>query len=176
MNTLSQPDPAAHPGALDSIAFLEQGLALLREISDEQFAATLPPVFRSGVGSHIRHILDHFECLLAGLESGRVDYDCRARDARIEHERSVAIAALSGMIDKLHTIHRPAREMALLVKMDSGGETTEWAESSLSREFQFLTSHTIHHYALVAAILGHAGCTLNAGFGISPSTLRHTQR
>ncbi|MFK8014408.1 MAG: DinB family protein [Gammaproteobacteria bacterium] len=176
MNTLSQPEHSPHPGACDSVAFLEQGLTLLRDITDEQFAATLPPVFRSGVGAHIRHILDHFDCLLNGIETGRVEYDGRKRDVRVELERDAAIAAIENMISRLDNVMRAPREVALLVKMDSGGTTTEWAESSVSREFQFLTSHTIHHYALVAAILGHAGCTMNAGFGISPSTLRHAQQ
>lgn len=176
MTTSTQTNPAAHPGARDNIDYLEQGLALLRDIDDVQYAATLPPVFSSGVGAHIRHILDHFDCLLDGLASGRVDYDQRQRDQRVEAQRVVAIERLEATIATLNQLRGGPVETTLLVKMDSGSHTPTWAESSLTRELQFLTSHTIHHYALVAAILGHAGCTVSRGFGISPSTLRHERR
>jgi hypothetical protein len=176
MTLSTQPEHSTHPQAYDNIAYLEQGLALLDQIEDEHYAATLPPVFVSGVGAHIRHILDHFDCLLDGLPSGRVDYDRRRRDPRVENERLFAIESIRTLIDRLLALPAGAGEVALTVRMDSGSDAPVWATSSLTRELQFLTSHTIHHYALVAAILGHAGCTVSRRFGISPSTLRHQRQ
>ncbi|MFK8028637.1 MAG: DinB family protein [Gammaproteobacteria bacterium] len=175
MNTQTQPSAATRSGALHSIAFLEQGLTLLRQINDEQYGTKLPPVFSNGVGAHMRHILDHYECLLAGFESGRVDYDCRKRSELVEQDRSVAIEAINDIMSRLSSMSDHSGDTPLLVNMDSNDDSGEWSESSLSREFQFLSSHTIHHYAIIAAILNQAGCTLSPGFGISPSTLRHHQ-
>ena len=164
-----------HPFARDNIVFLKQGIELLDSIDDALYVATVPPVFGSSVGSHMRHILDHFDCLLAGLGSGRVDYDARARDRNIETVRTDAIAAMHAIVSRLAQIDAAAGERALKVKMDGGGEgdTETWSHSSVMRELQFLTSHTIHHYALVAALLGHAGHRAADGFGVSPSTLAY---
>ena len=41
---------------------------------------------------------------------------------------------------------------------------------------QFLLSHTVHHYALIGAILRLSGVEPPAGFGLAPSTLRHQQQ
>lgn len=176
MTLSTRHESTTHPQAYDNIAYLEQGVALLEEIDDEHYAATLPPVFESSVGAHIRHILDHFCCLLDGLHSGRVDYDRRARDARIENDREFALVTLRATIDRLLALPAGEHEIPLDVHMDSGSDAPVWAPSSLTRELQFLTSHTIHHYALVAAILGNAGRNTSPGFGISPSTLRHQRR
>jgi hypothetical protein len=46
-------------------------------------------------------------------------------------------------------------------------------ESSLSRELQVLSSHTIHHFALIAVTLRAHGVQMDADFGMAPSTLRH---
>lgn len=162
-----------HPCASDCIAYLQQGLDAIYELDDAQYTTTLPPVFVSGVGAHVRHILDHFDCFLSGLENGRIDYDQRERDPRIERQRSVAIDAIKNTMTRLLQVRAQPTEPALLIKMDSGCAGEQWAESSLTRELQFLVSHTIHHYALMAAILAHAGFEVTRGFGISPSTLRH---
>ena len=38
------------------------------------------------VGPHLRHVLDHYSALLAGLPDFRVDYDARARDSHLESD------------------------------------------------------------------------------------------
>jgi hypothetical protein len=45
--------------------------------------------------------------------------------------------------------------------------------SSISRELQVLSSHTIHHFALIAMTLRMHGVELDAEFGMAPSTLRY---
>ncbi|MFK7885330.1 MAG: hypothetical protein AB8G16_00565 [Gammaproteobacteria bacterium] len=176
MTTSTQKQITTHPCANDCIAYLQQGLDAICELDDAQYITTLPPVFISGVGAHVRHILDHFHCFLTGLKDNRIDYDLRQRDPHIERERLVAIDAMKSTMSSLLEIEASVHERPLLIKMDSGCAGEQWAESSLTRELQFLVSHTIHHYALMAAILAHAGFEVTRGFGISPSTLRHQAR
>jgi hypothetical protein len=45
--------------------------------------------------------------------------------------------------------------------------------SSVGRELLFLSSHTVHHWALVAALLRHQGIEPGVEFGVAPSTLDH---
>jgi len=60
--------------------------------------------------------------------------------------------------------------------MDAGGNS-EWTESSVRRELQFLLSHTIHHYALMVAIgQAHGFKEFERGFGVAPSTIKFQQQ
>ncbi len=55
--------------------------------------------------------------------------------------------------------------------------STEGAEvrtrSSLGRELQFLVSHTVHHYALIAIASRMQGIWPKESFGVAPSTLKY---
>jgi hypothetical protein len=43
----------------------------------------------------------------------------------------------------------------------------------MARELEFLLSHTVHHYAIVAILCRLQGIAVDDGFGVAPSTLRH---
>ena len=45
--------------------------------------------------------------------------------------------------------------------------------SSVGRELQVLSSHTIHHFALMAMTLRVLGVPVDPDFGMAPSTLRY---
>jgi uncharacterized damage-inducible protein DinB len=73
-----------------------------------------------------------------------------------------------------HTLDK--LDMAIRVRHDYEAEREEdWAGSTLGRELHFLFSHTVHHYALIAAQLRQIGLPIPEGFGISPATLRFRQ-
>ena len=48
-----------------------------------------------------------------------------------------------------------------------------WSRSSVLRELDFLRSHTVHHYSLIAMLLRLHEIDPGAEFGVAPSTLRH---
>jgi hypothetical protein len=54
-------------------------------------------------------------------------------------------------------------------------DSPHWAVTSLERELQFLLSHTVHHFALVALLLRAQGFEVSADFGVAPSTLAYWQ-
>lgn len=54
-----------------------------------------------------------------------------------------------------------------------GSSNSDWSISSLKRELQFLLSHTIHHYSLIALALRLQGFEPGAAFGVAPSTLKN---
>jgi len=160
----------------DNIRYLKQGLKLLVQIDDETYRKPHPPLFSSGIGAHIRHNIDHYRSFLNGLADMRIDYDARGRDKRLEIYRDEAAYALHMIMVQLRKITEADTRAALLVKMDSDerSETVaEWRFSTIGRELQFLVSHTVHHYALVAVLLGLQGIKLDGDFGLAPSTLRY---
>ncbi|MEO0424085.1 MAG: DinB family protein [Pseudomonadota bacterium] len=160
----------------DNVAFLRQGIALLRALSDERYCQARPPLYESNVGAHFRHVYDHYRQLLDGLGAGQVDYDQRQRDPHMAADRSVAITRLTALIADLERLASDPPSSPLGVRLSSSASSREEeieTPSTLARELQFLVSHTVHHYALIAFILRSEGLEIPRGFGVSPSTLEY---
>lgn len=159
-----------------NIHFLQQGIDLLSSITDDQYAMNNGKYFKSGVGKHFRHIIDHYLSLV-NREGDRVDYDDRKRDTRLESDRSFAIEKMKFIINGLEEISADSSKIDSSVTVrsneGSGEEDNAWSDSSIRRELQFLISHTVHHYALIAIILKTIGCKLSEDFGVAPSTLKY---
>ena len=150
-----------------------QGLKLLAALTDEQYAERRGDW--SPVGAQYRHVVEHGQCLLAGVTNGRVDYDSRARDQNVEQSRLKAIEATTELIRRLAELGGWPENHPLSVQMRCNPDSPEgcWAESTLGRELQFLVSHTIHHFALIKLLLANQPIRLEGGFGTAPSTLSH---
>ena len=126
------------------------------------------------IGGHTRHCVEFYQVFLAGLDSGRIDYDARARDVRIENDLPHAVAALRHTAGHLREVSSSQDTMHLLRVIENHtGSDSDWSATSVGRELRFLLSHTVHHCALIAILLRLRGCEVPEGFGIAPSTLRH---
>ncbi len=165
----------------DNIACLQQGAELVDGLDSAHFTRTFSHCFNSSIGEHFRHILDHYQCLIDGLDTRvndqvMVDYDRRRRDAATEQDANRTMGWIEQICSFLETISEIEVER-LAVKMDSGSSTdNQWLVSTLPRELQFLLSHTVHHYALIATMNAVAGVETPADFGIAPSTLAHRRK
>jgi hypothetical protein len=159
----------------DNIRCLEQSLSLLESLRDDAFTRVEPRLHARGIGPHLRHNVDHYRSLLDGLPTGRVDYDARERDPRLETDRVYAIAQTEDLIRQLDRLVALDADTPVAVKMDCGEEIEQWVQSTLGRELEFLLSHAVHHYALVAFIVRLQGLDPPADFGVAPSTLRYQQ-
>ena len=125
------------------------------------------------IGRHLRHVLDFYENLLAGLHGVRVDYAERARNGRVERELEVAAARIDAVIAGLDRAAGEDPARPLEVRTEPGDA---WCSSTLERELQAATSHTVHHLALVAVILRATGFEPPAEFGVAASTLQFLER
>jgi hypothetical protein len=159
----------------NNILFLRQGVALLERLNDDLYVKTVAPYFSSGVGKHIRHNLDHYESFLTGLAGGKIDYDGRQRDHRVETDRRYAIEKMLVIVSRLEALAAPERDHSILVQMNEadGAGLPPWSRSTIERELQFLMSHTVHHYALIAIVLKIQGFDCDQDFGVAPSTLKY---
>ena len=170
-------DLTRHPAG-DGIGYLHQGAELIRGLDDDLFTRSPGGRFRGGIGSQVRHCIDFYECLLRGLELEQpVDYTARTREARLEIDREYAAERLEQIADRLAAVDRDSLDRQLQVRTEQPvAGVPEWCGSTVHRELQFLVSHTVHHYALIVALLGRLGYELEprqADFGIAPSTLAH---
>ncbi|MEM1094396.1 MAG: DinB family protein [Bacteroidota bacterium] len=163
--------------AAHNICYLEQGIALIRDIDDDAFTATQPLYYGSGIGAHMRHMIEHYVSFLDGLPHDRIDYDARQRDRRLETDRAYTVETLERLIDGLKQM--AGADRLVTVKLDSDHESEcvdaelPWSQSTRKRELQYLLAHTVHHYALIAMILRLQGRTPHEDFGVAPSTIKH---
>lgn len=160
---------------LSCIDLLEEGMRLIEGLVDDVYARPNVLSPRGSVGAHVRHCLDFYSGFLNGLESGRIDYNCRQRDVLIETDRHHAIHSIRQLIAELREILPIFRIAPILVSTEDGSDRDSWCGSSLVRELEFLRSHTIHHYSLIAMLLRFEAVEPGEEFGVAPSTLRYWQ-
>jgi uncharacterized damage-inducible protein DinB len=155
---------------------LSQLQELLERLVPHDYRHAFGPTGRQSLGKHVRHIIEHYDALLAGAEVGSIDYEARQRDERLEAEpvtAAVRIAEISTALPRLGTYRTATLRVRYPVE---GARSSLSLATSLSRELAFLTSHTVHHMALLGLMAESLGVAQPEGFGVHPSTLRHWRR
>ena len=142
-----------------NLEWLRQASDLLNGLSKSAFGE---------VSGHMRHILEFYECFLEGLPAGRIDYDARRRDQTLERSAVAACTRIQALSDRLKTTPELRGDALIWVRLEESCAT-----SSVGRELQVLSSHTVHHFALIALTLRVHGVAVDPKFGMAPSTLRY---
>lgn len=160
----------------DNLTVLRQGQELVEALDGPAFTASAPALALSGVGPHLRHVLDFYQRFLDAIEGPetpatilRIDYDARERAPRLESDPGHAMATLARTMDRLRAVASAVVERPLEVRSDG----SPWVPSTIARELQSLVSHTVHHFALIAVSVRCQGGEPGPDFGVAPSTLRH---
>jgi len=159
-----------------NVASLRQAIAVLEQIDDFTYRSSPPTLAPHRVGGHLRHILEFYECFLDGIETSHIDYDARKRDESVETCRETALARARSIIQRLEKTGELRGDAIIWVRVEDAQcdrLDDSYMTSSIGREMQALSSHTIHHFALIAMTLKALGYELDRNFGMAPSTLRH---
>jgi len=172
MNTM----PSANEELLQAvIETLNQGEALLSQMSDETYTRKLPVAFNASVGGHYRHCLDHFRSLLESAEAGDLNYDHRERGTLIENDRFAALNATRELRRGFEELDSTflARSLSVTCKTSYAASGSQESPSTVGREIMYSVAHAVHHYALIGIMAGLMGVILPTGFGVAPSTIKH---
>jgi len=163
-------DPAGTaPAVAGCLEACRRCTAFIETIRDAEAPAAVRAY--AAVGPHVRHCLDHFTCLLRGLEAGRVDYDARDRDAVVEREPERALQLLAEVVAGLRAIAPDALARPLSVLLQAAPDPARGAVAShLERELMFLSGHTIHHLAIMALLAEREGVVVPGGLDVAFST------
>lgn len=131
--------------------------------------------FADQIGPHLRHIIEHYESLLAGLELGVIDYDNRTRDRALEQDARLAQQRCEQLADTFGDRLSRAWPNAVVVAFDGGldGGDRFVSHSSPLRELLFVAGHAIHHYALLRLVLKQRGLVLPENIGKAAATIRY---
>lgn len=147
---------------------LETSRQLVLGLDDETYAISEDD--GGTIGAHVRHDLNFVECVLNGLESGVVDYTNRVRDRSIETDRKIAAGRIGEVIDRLKSLDADPRTALFVV---SEFDSSLLHRSTVSRELEFVLSHAIHHHAIIKQKLQDTELSVDASFGVAPSTLEY---
>ena len=154
---------------------LQQGEALLAEISDENYSRKVPAAFNASIGGHYRHCLDHFRSLLAAAAAGDLNYDHRERGTLVENDRFAALNATAELREGYAKLDPSlvGRPLTVTCKTSYGSTGSQLSPSTVGREIMYSVAHAVHHYALIGVMAAILGVPLPPGFGVAPSTLKH---
>ncbi|MEO5958491.1 MAG: DinB family protein, partial [Opitutaceae bacterium] len=152
-----------------NLVVIRQGIDLLTQLGTDRYCTRIPLCYNASIGGHMRHIIEHYQSFLSGVESGEIDYENRTRDPLVENNPDYARDILDAIADRLVEFARSSGNSGLFLC----AETTPGiaTPTSVLRELEFLLSHTIHHYALVAVMARLQNLEPERTFGIAPSTL-----
>lgn len=162
-----------------NLQWLSQAEGLLSDLSDWAYSLAAPSAFGNKAGAHLRHVIEFYEAFLQGLENGHIDYDARPRDAQLERSRVTALLRIRALSEQLLEMKSILADCVLFVRVEDADTDLNqdcWLGSSVGRELQALSSHTVHHFALIAVALRAHGVVVPADFGFSPATLRYRSK
>jgi hypothetical protein len=96
----------------------------------------------------------------------------------LEVSPEAAILRIQSLISQLENDRALLGDCVVWVRAEGGAHAAlndGYLISSVGRELQMLSSHAVHHFALIGFILGLLGVTLPPNFGVAPSTLHHRE-
>ena len=142
----------------------------MNSIDDKQYSDDSTAPYYSSIGVHMRHILDVFDCVLRGLESGVIDLSDRQRNEMAEIQVQAGIDYYSEIMSRLRQLEGADLDRVVRVRDDLGlGMVT--AKYTLAAALIQAHSHAIHHFASIGYIIAQLGISLPDGdFGYNPTT------
>tara|TARA_R110001583_G_scaffold2879_1_gene19850 strand:+ start:329 stop:823 length:495 start_codon:yes stop_codon:yes gene_type:complete len=147
-----------------------RGIKLLQCISNEQYCNTSIAPYYSSIGTHMRHILDIFDCIFEGLETSDINLINRKRNELSENYIEYGIKYFNSTLEKLKLVEKEDYNKIVKVTDDLGlGKIT--ANYTLGGILIQAHSHAIHHFASVGYVISQLGIELpDNDFGFNPTT------
>ncbi len=130
----------------------------------------------SGIGRHVRHILDHFITFREGLGARKIDYNKRSRDSRLEVEPALALELIDDLIHWMTANNFENESIFVETEVSVSKTQNMVVASSSSREFCYLINHTVHHLAYAKLVAGQLGVDVDKSVGIAPSTATYLRQ
>lgn len=158
------------------ICILEQLAAVVKAIDENDFVKPSEALSCSTIGQHLRHTLEFFMCFERGFYEGKINYDKRAHDKKIESDKDIALATIDNIINFVRTLHT-SKPLSLEVGYDLHKETFQTVETNAARELVYNIEHAVHHMAIMKIGIREVApyLSLPSNFGVAASTVRHKQ-
>lgn len=163
---------------LGNIEVIDQGIRLVKAISDDQYTYIGSPLIDSSIGQHFRHIVDMFLVVSYPSNPSQIDYDARRRGALVETSREAALSELNVikvymsafLMDLEEAEDWLAQDVQIKTEVSIEETHSVRLKSNRLRELVFTSSHAVHHYAIIAIHAKIQGIVLDEAFGVAPAT------
>jgi len=152
---------------------LDQLLDVLGQMREDDYDLYVSSL-EATIGQHVRHIVEFYLCLFDGLKIGKVNYDLRKREKRIETDKNFTIKLIK-KIKYLIDEHYENLNLTLEMKYGEKADQKITIDTNFERELAYNIEHTIHHLAIVKQAFREI-CRyiqLPEYFGIASSTIRY---
>lgn len=126
--------------AKDTLVMLIDSLNVLNL---DEYTEKIALLGNTSIGEHTRHIIELFQQLMIGYDSGIIDYDNRKRNNEVETNIDVAINSIAEIISKLEKENKTVMINTVL------NENASPIQSNYLRELMFNIEHCIHHQAII---------------------------
>ena len=148
---------------------LQKSKYLLTNLSNEQLSNESVAPYYSSIGSHIRHILDFYDCILNIDSKNRVDLTARSRNKSVELCCEKASDYFDTVTDRLKKVDFNVNDTVMVT--DDLGLGRIIMPYTIAAVLSQANSHTIHHYAIINYVLYNIGIDINdTNFGYNPTT------
>ena len=138
-------------------------------LNDELLCNSSIPPYMSSIGSHIRHILDFYDCIINRTSESHVDLTLRKRNVLVETKCTEALKYYKGITDKLNNVNYNFDEDIYVIEDLGNGKIK--IKYTIGALFAQANSHTIHHYAIINYIMNGLEVDFkDASFGYNPTT------
>ena len=152
---------------------LNKSKVLFSLLTNQQLANNTVSPYYSSIGSHLRHIIDFYSCIIRGLKSSRtINLIHRERDERMHHDCEYADCVLHQLISDFDLFY-DYKETHLVKVVDNLGNGNVEIDYTLCALLAQANSHAIHHYAIINYIFDRLGIVIeDETFGYNPTTPR----
>ena len=146
----------------------------LRQLSKDEYTYQSKILSDATIGQHVRHVIELFQCLDKGYDTGIVNYEKRKRDSRIETEKEVALHLMTELYVSLE---KPNKDLILEAEDYCDAVEIVSVPTNYYRELAYNLEHTIHHMALIRIGINEVSSVrLPEEFGVAYSTIKYRQQ
>ena len=149
---------------------LQKASLLLQSIDQNNYVNESIAPYHSSIGSHMRHVLDFFNCIIEGLDANKIDLTARKRDERIATQIPLALESIL-MIQQTLLNFSNVNTDYLVHVTDNLGQGNVTVSYTLESILAHANSHAVHHFATIGYMLHQLNVTHTVvGFGYNPTT------
>ncbi len=149
---------------------LQKAIALIDSISTEQYCDASVAPYYSSIGSHLRHVLDFFDCIVMGIDNNAIDLTARKRDVTLSTDKEAAKTYIYQLQQTLNSYIDTNTDYLLHVT-DNLGTDKVTVTYTLESILAHANSHATHHFATIGYLLCQQGVACDIpGFGYNPTT------
>jgi len=153
-----------------SVTILHQLSHLLNQLTEEQYTKPLSCMAQNSIGKHVRHVIECYQCMLQGIETGLVDYDKRARNMQLETDKDFSLEVLHSISETILKVEEKQIQLAVTYS-----ETTSLVQTSVMREVAYNVEHTVHHLAIIkmGINVAYPSVQIPENVGVASSTISY---